>query len=277
MDVPPYYPVTLVTMPSLDVEYDDATSLQVRIATHLNHSERLDDPGDAVLAALGLAGTEDLADIGCGDARFLADLHATGHAGRLVGVDASPTMVAAAAAIPGVTAIRGDAQRLPFRDGEFDICTARHMLYHVPDPLTALSEVRRITRPGGSVAVVVNHARTCDRTRQLVEVHARNYGLTPPDGMINHAVTSDTLPDMMQDVFGNATIETHDNALVFGDPQPLIAFAEALFNFCGIAPDTPTRARILTDLTTEIEHWFTTHPGQQWRDPKGYTIAIATR
>ncbi|WP_280489278.1 class I SAM-dependent methyltransferase [Nocardia carnea] len=264
-----------MTSPSLDTEYADLTPLQVRIATHQRHSEQPDDPVAAVLTALGLNGSDDLVDIGCGDARFLAHLRETGHTGRLVGVDASPTMVATAATIPGVTAIHGKASKLPLQDGEFDVCTARHMLYHVTDPLVALSEFRRITRPGGKVAVTVNHARTCHRTHQLVAAHARKYGLTAPDGMINYTVTSDTLPDMMQDVFGNTTIETHDNALVFDRPAPLIAFAEALFTFCGIAPDSPHRVQILADVTTDIEHWFIAHPNQLWRDSKGYSIATA--
>ncbi|WP_280414963.1 class I SAM-dependent methyltransferase [Nocardia carnea] len=264
-----------MTTPSLDTEYADLTPLQVRIATHQRHSEHPDDPVAAVLAALGLTGSEALADIGCGDARFLAYLREMGHTGRLVGVDTSRTMVAAAATITGVTAIHGEASRLPLQDDEFDVCTARHMLYHVTDPLIALSEFRRITRPGGKVSVTVNHARTCHRTHQLVAAHARNYGLTPPDGMVNHTVTSDTLPDMMQDVFGNTAIETHDNTLIFDRPTPLIAFAEALFTFCGIAPDSPHRVQILADLTTDIEHWFIAHPNQFWRDSKGYTVATS--
>src|SRR5690606_18340795 len=130
---------TPMTTPSLDTEYADLTPLQVRIATHQRHSEHPDDPGAAVLNALGVTGSEDLADIGCGDARFLAHLRATGHTGRLVGVDASLTMVAAAATIAGVTAIHGEAGQLPLQDDQFDVCTARHMLYHVTDPLVALS------------------------------------------------------------------------------------------------------------------------------------------
>ncbi|WP_178127713.1 methyltransferase [Nocardia cyriacigeorgica] len=63
------------------------------------------------MEALGLAGTEDLADIGCGDARFLARLNDAGHTGRLVGVDTSPAMAAAANAISGVTAVTAEAER----------------------------------------------------------------------------------------------------------------------------------------------------------------------
>ena len=261
--------------PSLAVEYADPTPLQIRIATHRNHSEQPDDPIRDVLDMLGLAGAEDIADIGCGDGRFLFHVHDNGHTGRLVGVDTSPKMVAATDALPGVTAIIGDAQQLPLDDDEFDICTARHMLYHVPEPLAALSEFKRVTKPGGVVAVVVNHARTCHRTHELVAAHARSHGIAQPTDMMNPAVNSDSLPGMMHDVFGNTAIRTTDNALVFTQPEPLIAFAEALFTFCGITPDHPSRAKVLDDVTTDIRDWFAAHPGQRWRDPKGYTVITA--
>jgi SAM-dependent methyltransferase len=42
-----------------------------------------------------------------------------------------------------------DAQDIPFEDNAFDVVIANHMLYHVPDRLKALSEIRRVLRPGG--------------------------------------------------------------------------------------------------------------------------------
>ncbi|WP_067650164.1 class I SAM-dependent methyltransferase [Nocardia harenae] len=262
--------------PSLASEYADPTPLQVRIAAHRDYSERADDPAAAVLAAVRLTGAEDLADIGCGDARFLARLSAGGHAGRLVGVDTAPAMIAAANAVPGVDGVPGDIRALPFGDDEFDVCTARHMLYHVPDPPAALRELRRVTRPGGTVVLTVNHARTCARTRELVCLHARSHGLRPPDGMLNDAVHSATLPPMMREVFGDVTVENYDNALIFDRPRPLIAFAEALFSFCGVAAGEPRRAQVLGDVSDEVERWFAERPGAVWRDPKGYIVVAAT-
>jgi ubiquinone/menaquinone biosynthesis C-methylase UbiE len=265
----------MTTRPTLTSEYATATPLQVRIATHATHSEHPDDPNLAVLDALGMSGTESLADIGCGDARFLAYLTENGHRGRLVGVDNSAAMVSCANAIPGVEGVLGDATSLPFGDGEFDITAARHMLYHVSDPEAALREFGRITRPGGRVAVTVNHRRTCARTGQLVIDHARRFGLTPAEGLMND-VHSETLPEMMESVFGNITVERYDNALIFDNAEPLVKLAGAMSSFCGVAADSPHRKAILDAVAADAAEWFATHPGEVWRDPKGYIVAVAT-
>ncbi|WP_194814580.1 class I SAM-dependent methyltransferase [Nocardia sp. XZ_19_385] len=261
--------------PTLSSEYASATPLQIRIDTHARHSEHPDDPASMVLDLLELTGAEELADIGCGDARFLAQLANGGHRGRLVGVDTSPAMVAAAAAIAGVDTRLADAEHLPFADGEFDLTTARHMLYHVPHPEAALREFQRITRPGGRVIVTVNHPGTCARTRELVTRHARPFGLAPVEEMAN-SVTSSTLPDMMDAVFGNAHVHRFDNALIFSSAPPLLRFAEALFSFCGVDTDTPHRAEIRAAVAADIDTWFAANPGQVWRDPKGYISVVAT-
>jgi ubiquinone/menaquinone biosynthesis C-methylase UbiE len=50
--------------------------------------------------------------------------------------------------------VQGDAGALPFNRGRFDRVFARWLLLHLPDPLAAVLEMRRVTRPGGRVLVV---------------------------------------------------------------------------------------------------------------------------
>ncbi|MEV0248466.1 class I SAM-dependent methyltransferase [Nocardia sp. NPDC050712] len=258
----------------LDAEYADPTALRVRIETHRRFSEHPHDPQADVLAAIDLAGTEYLADIGCGDARFLASLAEAGHQGPLVGVDTAATMVAAAAIIPGVRGILADATRMPFEDNTFDILTARHMLYHVPEPAAALTEFRRTTKPGGTVVLVVNRPGNTPRIRELITAHAATYGIDPTTAP-PYTVDSESLPPLLEAAFGTAQLLYRDNALVFETPEPLIRFAESLFTFDGITPGHPARPAILTDLTADIEDWFRYHPGEAWRDPKGYLVATS--
>jgi SAM-dependent methyltransferase len=52
-------------------------------------------------------------------------------------------------------AVRADALRLPFPDGTFDHVIVSEVMEHIPDDRTAMCEVARVLRPGGTAAVTV--------------------------------------------------------------------------------------------------------------------------
>lgn len=98
-------------------------------------------------------------DVGCGTGEdVVAVADRVGESGAVVGVDASEEMVAAArerhAGETRVSFRVADAEALPFDDGAFDAARADRVLQHLERPEHALSELRRVTRPGGRVAVV---------------------------------------------------------------------------------------------------------------------------
>jgi ubiquinone/menaquinone biosynthesis C-methylase UbiE len=68
-----------------------------------------------------------------------------------------------------------DAQSIPFEANTFDAVIANHMLYHVPDRLLALSEMRRVLKPGGTVYLATNgllHLRELRELRQRFDPQA---------------------------------------------------------------------------------------------------------
>src|SRR5207248_3553463 len=67
-----------------------------------------------------------------------------------------------------VQALQADAQALPFPAASFDRAMANHMLYHVPDQLAVLRELRRVTKPGGRVVMATVAA---DQNRRLTQLH----------------------------------------------------------------------------------------------------------
>ena len=96
----------------------------------------------------------DLLDVGCGPATITADLAARVAPGRVVGVDRSATVLHEARhAAPGVELRVGDVYALDLPDSSFDVAHAHQVLQHLTDPVAALVEMRRVTRPGGLVAV----------------------------------------------------------------------------------------------------------------------------
>ncbi|WP_336360268.1 methyltransferase domain-containing protein [Haladaptatus sp. ZSTT2] len=49
---------------------------------------------------------------------------------------------------------RGDAERLPFRDGQFDKVWSSGSIEYWPEPVKALREIRRVVKPGNKVLIV---------------------------------------------------------------------------------------------------------------------------
>jgi demethylmenaquinone methyltransferase / 2-methoxy-6-polyprenyl-1,4-benzoquinol methylase len=98
-------------------------------------------PGDAVLDAC--CGTGDLA---------IAGAHA---GGKVVGLDFSPAMLERARRkAPELEWLEGDLLALPFADASFDAATVGFGVRNVEDLARALSELRRVLRPGGRVGIL---------------------------------------------------------------------------------------------------------------------------
>src|SRR6185437_546757 len=116
------------------VQYATDRNLAARQSIYSYQEPRIDLPL-AVLDALDLTGAETIADVGCGNGIYLAELGRRGHRGGQLGVDASPGMLTAARAkSPAAGFAVGDAVALPLRDGAVDLALAMHMLYHLPEP-----------------------------------------------------------------------------------------------------------------------------------------------
>ena len=169
-----------------------------------------------LIAALALEPGDAVLDVGCGTGDDLTSLAAVvGPSGRVVGVDRSEELVAEARSrtrgSPGVEVLVGDAQGLPFSDGEFSAGRVERVLMHVDEPRAVLGELRRVTRPAGRVVVtepdwdtLIVDSDDLGMARRVVRAHAerirhpdigrRLIRLASQAGLEVTAVTCTTIP-----------------------------------------------------------------------------------
>ena len=94
-------------------------------------------------------------DVACGTGAVTrAILQVLNGSGSVVGVDPSPGMLAQARAHVQAEFKEGEAEALPFPDESFDFLTMGYALRHVSDLQKALTEYRRVLRPGGRVLLL---------------------------------------------------------------------------------------------------------------------------
>lgn len=95
-------------------------------------------------------------DVGCGPGALTAVLVDRYGSAHVHAADPSPTFrTALSQRLPGVDVREATAARLPWEDGEFDLTLASLVVHFMSDPVAGLTEMRRVTKPGGIVAATV--------------------------------------------------------------------------------------------------------------------------
>ncbi len=250
-------------------QYMTTDLLRIRVDTHARYSERHVDLHAECVQVLGLNGSESLLDVGCGPGLFPRYLRAHGHTGGLVGLDQSSSMIAEATGAStglGIDWLTGVANALPFADGQFDVVSARHMLYHVPDITGALQELARVSSSGGTVLAVTNGRHVTPHLADLQNAVLSQFSLPAlPDACATF--NADNAPDILREVYPEVQEATVTNALVFTEAAPIVDYAMTMMQVQQVADDP--------DLLTAIHEWLTAEAtrrlgamGGTWRDPK---------
>jgi 2-polyprenyl-3-methyl-5-hydroxy-6-metoxy-1,4-benzoquinol methylase len=102
-----------------------------------------------------------LLDVGCGSGALLRNFAQLGW--DVHGIEADPNAVTVARNVLGVDVRSGTIESGGFAAGCFDVVTMSHVIEHLPDPITSLTECYRTLRPGGHLVVVTPNCESWAR------------------------------------------------------------------------------------------------------------------
>ncbi len=97
-------------------------------------------------------------DAGCGTGAFSELVLDRCRPHRLAAIDPSEDQIAYARTTPAAARLQflvGDAESLPFADAEFDVATMALVITFIREPAKALAELKRVVKPGGTIATYV--------------------------------------------------------------------------------------------------------------------------
>lgn len=213
-------------------QYKDERNLRARIELHERFSTSSDDWQRWVFDQLALPATARVLELGAGPADLWAKNLARIPAGWDVTIsDFSPGMVAQAEArLGGEHAFdfrQINAQDIPFAAAAFDAVIANHMLYHVPDRTKALSEIRRVLKPGGRLYAATNGKNHMLELRQLVMRFAGDAGHPYKHGS-PIAFRLDNGGKELSAWFEHVSLRLYEDGLIVTEAEPLVAYVRSM-------------------------------------------------
>jgi ubiquinone/menaquinone biosynthesis C-methylase UbiE len=202
-------------------------------------------------------------DAGCGTGAFTEVIMANAGPSAVTGIDPSPDQITYAKSRPGTASASyhvGDAQALLFDANAFDVAAMALVIAFVPEPARAVAEMRRVVKPGGTVAAYMWDLPGGGLPFYPIYGAMKSMNLTAPMPPSMDALRREVMEQLWRDA-GLEAIETE----VFRIPVTFTSFDE--FWTANTLPVGPLGKYIETldadtkqDLQTRLEQRLTRGP-----------------
>ena len=122
-----------------------------------------------------------------------------------------------------------DVQHIPEPDASFNIVIANMMLYHVPDRVKAIAQIRRVLKPDGVLLVLTIGGRHMEELLLLAEKHVPELmDERDKQGFITGNFSLENGEEQLRKQFSEVRIEHFANSLFVTEVQPVIDYIESM-------------------------------------------------
>jgi ubiquinone/menaquinone biosynthesis C-methylase UbiE len=203
---------------------------------------------NALLDAAGVTSGKHLLDLCCGPGMIAAAATVLG--ARATGVDFSAAVVRIAASMVAAADFHeGDAQSLAFPDEHFDAVVCGFGIIHLSDPQRALTEMHRVLKPGGRVALSVweppNPSIGFGLIYGAIRAHANmDVGLPHGPDFFQFSDSAKLSEALLETGFSNPSVDRVPQTWEFGEAHGLVT---------GIMEGAVRARALMTAQTTNVQ------------------------
>lgn len=212
---------------SLSMQYKNATNISARIRLHRDYSVNKEGWFPWLFSNLHLKSGMKVLELGAGNgALWSQNIDQVSAGVNIILSDISEGMLADAKNEIGDKSEFQyaviDAQKIPFADNTFDLVIANHMLFYCDDISKALSEIRRVLKPGASLVCSTYSKRHMREITDLVQNFNSNIVLSSTN--LYERFGLDNGKQILSKFFDDVTSKKYHNAIEISEATPIILY-----------------------------------------------------
>lgn len=212
---------------SLSMQYKNATNISARIRLHRDYSVNKEGWFPWLFSNLHLKPGMKVLELGTGNgALWSQNINKVPADVNIVLSDISEGMLADAKIEIGENSefqyAVFDAQKIPFADNTFDLVIANHMLFYCNNIPKTLKEIRRVLKPGASLACSTYSKRHMREITDLVQNFNSNIVLSSTN--LYERFGLDNGKQILNKFFENVTCKKYHDAIEISEAMPIISY-----------------------------------------------------
>ena len=212
---------------SLSMQYKNATNISARIRLHRDYSVNKEGWFPWLFSNLHLKSGMKVLELGAGNgALWSQNINKVPADVNIILSDISEGMLADAeneiGDKPEFQYAVIDAKKIPFADNTFDLVIANHMLFYCDDISKALSEIRRVLKPGASLVCSTYSKRHMREITDLVQSFNSNIVLSSTN--LYERFGLDNGKQILSKFFGDVTCKKYHDAIEISEAMPIISY-----------------------------------------------------